>query len=92
MRLEKPVELAQALLRDQPKWTRVAIEKAMQDGTEQHVELRSPIPVHIVYLTAWAEQDGTLRFGEDVYGHDQTQSAALTRARSGPEPRRASAR
>ena len=92
VRLEKPVELAQALLRDQPKWTRVAIEKAMQDGTEQHVELRSPIPVHIVYLTAWAEQDGTLRFGEDVYGHDQTQSAALTRARSGPEPRRASAR
>jgi murein L,D-transpeptidase YcbB/YkuD len=81
VRVEKPRELAEALLRDQPKWDRTAIETAMHSGEEQSVKLTQPVPVHIVYWTAWVEEDGTLRFADDVYGHDRTQAAALERSR-----------
>src|SRR5262245_3824999 len=34
------------------------------------------VPVHILYLTAWAAPDGTLRFAPDVYGFDGPQREA----------------
>ena len=44
--------------------------QAMHSGTEKHVKLSSPIPVHIVYFTAWADEQGGLHFRDDVYGFD----------------------
>lgn len=32
--------------------------------------LPKPVPIHIVYMTAWVEQDGTIRFAPDIYGLD----------------------
>jgi len=87
VRLEKPTELAEQLLKDQPKWTRAAIEKAMHSGEEQSAILTHPVPVHIVYWTAWAGEDGAVQYADDVYGHDRLQAAALDRAR--PERRAA---
>jgi murein L,D-transpeptidase YcbB/YkuD len=28
------------------------------------------VPVYILYFTAWADEDGTVRFPHDVYGRD----------------------
>jgi murein L,D-transpeptidase YcbB/YkuD len=92
VRVEKPTELALALLGDQSKWTRAAIEKAMQPGAEHSVKLSKPVPVHIAYWTAWVEADGSVGYGDDVYEHDRTQAAALERARRGTERRAAAAR
>lgn len=82
VRVEKPLDLAAQLLRDQPRWDRAAIEKAIATGEEQSVTLAKPLPVHIVYWTAWVENDGSLHFADDVYGHDKTQTVALDRART----------
>lgn len=79
IRIEKPLELAQYLLKDQPEWSRPRIEAAMQSGTEQTVNLKQSIPVHIVYWTTWVEKDGTVQFRDDVYGHDAKQGQALQR-------------
>jgi murein L,D-transpeptidase YcbB/YkuD len=70
VRIEDPVGFATYVLRDQPKWTRDAIMEAMHAGTEKHVKLSAPIPVHIVYFTAWADEQGGLHFRDDVYGFD----------------------
>jgi murein L,D-transpeptidase YcbB/YkuD len=73
VRLEKPKELAKYVLRDQPEWTDEKIEQAMHAGTERTVQLKQPLPVYLVYFTAW-EQDGTVQFGTDAYGYDRKQS------------------
>jgi L,D-transpeptidase YcbB len=76
VRVEEPQKLAEYVLRDQPEWTAEAIDAAMTAGQEKHVKLSTPIPVYIVYKTAWVH-DGGVRFLKDLYGHDRDQSLAL---------------
>ena len=77
IRVERPAELAQALLRDDPVWTPEAIRAAMESGEERSVSLPKPIPVHIEYWTAWAGSDGVVQFREDIYERDAKLDAAL---------------
>lgn len=77
IRLEKPLELAYYLLKDDPKWTPQAIQTAISSGEHASVKLPRPLPVHILYWTAWVDQDGTVEFRKDVYGHDETLEKAL---------------
>jgi murein L,D-transpeptidase YcbB/YkuD len=70
IRLEKPLELAQHLLRNDPKWTNLKIKVAMNAGSEKWVKLKENVPVFIIYLTAWVDKDGMLNFRDDVYGRD----------------------
>ena len=44
----------------------------MHSGVEKHVKLKEKIPVHIVYFTAWVDENGGLHFQPDIYGYDQT--------------------
>ena len=73
VRVEEPAALAQYVLRDQPEWTEPRILAAMHSGTEKAVMLRDPIPVHIVYFTAWVDDQGGIHFQPDVYGYDLKQ-------------------
>jgi murein L,D-transpeptidase YcbB/YkuD len=70
VRVERPTDLATYVLRDQPEWTPQRIEEAMHSGKEKKVSLKKPLPVHLVYWTAWAEPNGTVQFRDDVYGYD----------------------
>ena len=47
----------------------------MARTTPEQVNLARPVPVHIVYATAVAREDGRVFFYDDIYGHDR----ALTR-------------
>ncbi|MGA8203913.1 MAG: L,D-transpeptidase family protein [Woeseiaceae bacterium] len=71
IRLQEPLELATLLLRDNPNWTRSAIEGAIAQGSERTVMLKQPMPVHLLYWTAWVELDGTIEFRDDIYGRDK---------------------
>jgi murein L,D-transpeptidase YcbB/YkuD len=79
VRIEQPRELAKYVLSDQPEWTDEKIDQAMQAGTERTVTLKQPLPVYLVYFTAW-EQNGAVQFAKDVYGHDRKQTAAAAAA------------
>ena len=46
------------------------------------VRLPAPIPVHVIYATAWVAEDGTLNLRDDVYGRD----AALIARGNGAGP------
>jgi murein L,D-transpeptidase YcbB/YkuD len=70
IRLERPLDLAEWLLADDPAWGRVAIEQAIGRGTQQTVRLQRPTPVHLLYWTAWVDDQGELNFREDIYGRD----------------------
>jgi murein L,D-transpeptidase YcbB/YkuD len=71
IRIEDPVGMAKYVMRDQPEWTETRIQAAMNARREQAVTLRSPIPVHIGYWTAWVEPDGkTVTYTDDPYRID----------------------
>jgi murein L,D-transpeptidase YcbB/YkuD len=89
IRVEKPLELAEWVLRGQREWTRGRIETAMHGGVERQVTVEPPIPVHLIYQTAWADEDGTVSFSDDLYGYDSAQIGLLDRPdRSGRSRRR----
>lgn len=74
VRVEEPEVLAKYVLRDDPAWTEPEIKSAMLSGDEKHVRLKTEIPVHIVYFTAWVDERGGLHFQPDVYGYDKIDS------------------
>jgi murein L,D-transpeptidase YcbB/YkuD len=71
IRVADPKNLAVYLLRHQKEWTEAAITVAMESGKELFVPLRKPIPVYIVYFTAFVDQQGKINFRKDVYQRDQ---------------------
>ena len=77
VRLDEPARLAQYVLRDQPEWTDDKIKAAMDAGTEHQVALKQPLPIYLVYFTAW-ENNGALETVPDVYGIDRRHIAATT--------------
>jgi len=71
IRLEKPEELANYLLKDKEGWTKKKIRKTMYAGKETWVKLDEQVQVLIAYFTAWVSEDGLLNFREDIYGRDR---------------------
>ncbi|MBL8833137.1 MAG: L,D-transpeptidase family protein, partial [Rhodospirillales bacterium] len=55
IRLERPFELVEWVLRTTNGWSRDAIEAADADGQTRHVQVRTPVPVHLVYFTAFVK-------------------------------------
>jgi murein L,D-transpeptidase YcbB/YkuD len=78
VRLERPIDLAEWVLRNTPGWTREAIEAADADAVTRNVPVRRPIPLHFVYFTAFV-QDGELHLREDIYGVDARFVAGIER-------------
>ena len=80
IRVQKPTELAAYLFRDQPPWTLEKVRTAMQTGpNNQQVNLKLPVPVLILYITALVEEDGSVHFFNDIYGHDKSLQALLAK-------------
>ena len=77
IRLEKPLELAEYVLKKDPKWTRDKIVSEIKEVKEKEVGLPEPIDVHILYLTAWVDENSFLNFRDDIYGRDKKLDEAL---------------
>jgi murein L,D-transpeptidase YcbB/YkuD len=77
IRIEKPIELATYLLQDDPSWTRANILAAIDKGAEQTIRLKESVLVHLLYWTAWAEEDGSIQFRNDIYSRDKRLYEAL---------------
>jgi L,D-transpeptidase YcbB len=80
IRLEKPLELAQYLLRADPRWSQQKILASIKRGTEQVVQLPTSIPVHLLYWTAWVNEDGVVHFRKDIYERDKVLDEALQKS------------
>jgi len=79
IRVEKPLDLAVYLMKKGSRWDREAIEVALDEGTERSIYLPRPIPIHLLYWTAWAEEDGTIQYRRDINGVDQSLGRALAK-------------
>lgn len=95
IRVQDPVALAEWSLRGDPQWTTEHILAAMQNEYPKdnkktqsgepdeplQVRLPKPIPVLILYATAYVEENGDVRFFDDIYGYDRDLERALGRLR-----------
>lgn len=70
VRVENPMDFADALLKLEPNMNAAALE-AMFGDTERWVNLKTHIPVHISYFTLRVDADGSIRSYGDVYGMNQ---------------------
>jgi hypothetical protein len=70
VRVQKARDLAVMILDDDKKWTPTKIDTAMHSGEEQQYPLKKKIPVYIAYFTALADENGNVRFFDDVYKKD----------------------
>jgi murein L,D-transpeptidase YcbB/YkuD len=68
--VDRAEDLARALLASDPDWPPTRIDVALAGGAPDIVSLAQPMPLHIVYDTAWVDEDGTVEFRNDVYGWD----------------------
>ena len=77
IRIERPLELLDYVLRGSEQWTPAKLRGALETGREQTIRLPRELPVHIEYWTAWVDEDGTVHFRPDVYGRDARLASAL---------------
>jgi murein L,D-transpeptidase YcbB/YkuD len=70
-RVDNVRDLAAWLLKDQPKWSRAAIDAEVATGQHLEVAMARKVPVAWVYLTAWMTRDQTIQFRNDVYHQDE---------------------
>jgi murein L,D-transpeptidase YcbB/YkuD len=77
IRIAKPIDLAEYLLKDGLKWDRRKILAEIGKGKRQVLKLQEPIDVHILYLTAWVDHQGEVQFRPDIYQGDAVLMQAL---------------
>lgn len=70
IRVEKPVDLAEWLLRDQTDWTTDRIRETMTGDKTLPIDVTAPVPVLILYITAMVTDAGEVHFFEDIYQRD----------------------
>lgn len=74
VRVEDPFALAEAVLFGAQTKAQLL---AMIGPREKRINLPVKVPVHLVYFTRVAGEDGTLAAHEDIYGHDRKMRALL---------------
>jgi len=77
IRVEKPLDLAEYLLRGSAEGSAEHLQELIASGENHWIAIKNPEPVHILYWTSWVDPDGTVEFRNDVYGHDQRLDQAL---------------
>lgn len=80
IRLADPRDFAYALLAVQEDDPVTFYHNIQRTGRETSVYLEQPIPVHLVYRTAFTSVDGTMNYRNDIYRRDERLYDALIRA------------
>jgi L,D-transpeptidase YcbB len=80
IRLADPFDFAYALLSRQVDDPKAEFASHLATDRETVVKLVDPVPVHLVYFTAWPTAKGQMTYRRDVYGRDGRIFDALTEA------------
>jgi len=77
IRVGDAAALAAFVLNGDPDWPPAAIDAAMNGTETKRIDLARPVPIEVVYLTAWVDDDGIVQFRSDTYDRDPPLAAAL---------------
>ncbi len=70
VRVEKPRQLTEELLKYNPGWDGKRIARAHRNKKTMYVGLKQETPVYLMYWTVWVDKHGTVQFRDDVYQRD----------------------
>jgi murein L,D-transpeptidase YcbB/YkuD len=70
VRVQNVRQLVDWLLAETTGWSPQVIDAIVKNGERKDVRLKKPVPLHWVYVTAWAPPDGVVQFREDIYNRD----------------------
>lgn len=59
------------ILQSNGDWDEIAVKTMFLSGERVDVSVKSPVPIHTTYITAWANRQGTVSFRDDIYEYDQ---------------------
>ncbi|MFQ6547871.1 L,D-transpeptidase family protein [Aestuariibius sp. 2305UL40-4] len=79
IRLRDPFDFAYELLSKQTADPEGFFRERLRTGRETRVDMAQPVPVHIVYRTAFTDARGQMNYRRDVYGRDAKIWNALAR-------------
>ena len=79
IRLSKPEELLSTIASEDKNLDINKANEILANATitEKSIGLDKKIPIHIVYLTSWVDENGVLQFREDIYNFDKMQKELL---------------
>lgn len=78
MRLEKYMDLAYFLLRDDSvKYPKDTFDIWVKQDTQRKINLRKPLPIHVRYYTCVVDTDGVVELHTDVYLRDERMIKAI---------------
>lgn len=86
IRVQNVRDYIEWLLKDTPGWTREQIDATFKSGERIDARLAQPVPIHWVYVTAWATPDGLVQFRDDIYNKDGLGNAIPVASRTPTEP------
>lgn len=78
VRIQGVEELVTWLLGQQGDWDAARVHHTAESLDPVSVQLRTSVPVRTIYVTAWADPDGTAQFRDDVYSLDSTVQSDLS--------------
>ena len=71
VRLQRPLDLANAVMEGDATWTPETIQSTIDSGKTVRAQLPHPISVFLFYWTAYVAPDGQVNFRDDPYGWDK---------------------
>jgi murein L,D-transpeptidase YcbB/YkuD len=78
VRVQNVRQLVVWLLEGTKGWSLADIDRVIKSGDQKNIELKKPVPLHWVYITGWATEDGVVQFREDIYGKDNLPPATTS--------------
>ncbi len=80
IRVGTPIKFARAILGVEG-WSAEEVDRAIASSERQEVTLKRKVPVYIGYYTAWPDDDGTMKFRNDIYSRDRVLTQAFEQNR-----------
>ena len=77
VRVKDAMELSRWLLQANSDSDKALLDKSQNDFEERRANLKSPVHVHINYITTVVTKDGDIRYLNDVYERDARVATAL---------------
>ncbi len=76
IRMEDPFSLAKAIAKERDVERLLSdIHRVRMQRESKTFHLENPLPIHLVYWTAWADEEGRMHFRKDIYNRDEQELA-----------------
>jgi len=77
IRLESPKELLKVIASEDNNFDFTKASSILEDVEKTQIGLKKKIPVHMVYLTSWVDENNNIQFRDDIYRYDRIQKRLM---------------